>query len=1100
MSDYETSLRIELERALETAREARSTGFDPAPHTEISVTNDIAERVEAIVGIEGIGNRIKEYEREGLSREEIAIRIADDFVAGVFCGREEDVRIVENSVRTAVAILTEGVVAAPIEGISKISSARNDDGSRFIRIYYAGPIRSAGGTAQALSVLIADMVRRKLGFASYKPRDEEVARYVLEIATYDRIRGLQYTPSDEEVRMIVRNCPICIDGEPSEEEEVDAYRDLERVSTNNVRGGMALVICEGIALKAAKILKYVEKLNIDGWGWLRELIALKKSDKKEGDSYLEDIIAGRPMIGKPSCKGSFRLRYGRARNTGLATVGIHPATMALLEFLAVGTQIKPEMPGKGACIAPVDSIEGPTVKLKDKSLVRLTSVDDVLSLRDEISEIVDLGEILVDFGDFLENGRRLEPAAYCHEWWLLELKEKLNSDCAHYDAPLNKEDLTGVVAALLREKRVPGMKEAIEISRRYDMYLHPAYTYLWEDISAEDRKFLASYIRERGILEQCRECGGALMIPSDENVKAILENLLVPHRIIKKKRFNTLFNVEEREFICIENPAALLECLGISHRNLRESVTPLKTRQKAPTRIGVRMGRPEKAKERKMKPAPHLLFPLGNFGGRNRSLRDAMRNRVIDVEIGVWRCKCGRESLFPRCSCGSHITAEPVKMQKSVNIYEMFKQATEKLGIHVPDVKCVIGLISKKKVAEHIVKGILRAKHNVFVFKDGTIRYDMTNMPLTHFKVEEVEGLDVEKARELGYTRDIFGNPLVSDSQVIELKQQDIIIPVDAAFYLMRVAEFVDDELTHLYGLSPYYNVNRREDLIGKLVIALAPHTSAGILGRIIGFTRASACFAHPFFHAAKRRNCDGDEDSIMLLMDALLNFSVSFLPEKIGGKMDAPLLLIPYINPKEIDKEAHNLSIAYEYPLSFYEATLSRKKPVDVNIPTASERVSERRDAYGFGYTHETSSITAGCLKSAYKRLEKMSEKMDAQLRLAEMLRSVDEREVAEIIIKNHLIRDIKGNLRAFGTQKVRCSQCNAKYRRVPLSGKCKKCGGNLLLTVHASNISKYLHISIQIAHRYEISDALQMLEMLSEDIQSLFQEDNQRSLTDFL
>jgi len=43
---------------------------------------------------------------------------------------------------------------------------------------------------------------------------------------------------------------------------------------------------------------------------------------------------------------------------------------------------------------------------------------------------------------------------------------------------------------------------------------------------------------------------------------------------------------------------------------------------------------------------------------------------------------------------------------------------------------------------------------------------------------------------------------------------------------------------------------------VGHLVIGLAPHTSAGVLARIIGFTRANVGYAHPFFHAAKRRNC----------------------------------------------------------------------------------------------------------------------------------------------------------------------------------------------------------------------------------------------------
>ena len=52
------------------------------------------------------------------------------------------------------------------------------------------------------------------------------------------------------------------------------------------------------------------------------------------------------------------------------------------------------------------------------------------------------------------------------------------------------------------------------------------------------------------------------------------------------------------------------------------------------------------------------------------------------------------------------------------------------------------------------------------------------------------------------------------------------------------------------------------EDLVGHLVIGLAPHTSAGVLARIVGFTRANVGYAHPFFHAAKRRNCFfGDTD-----------------------------------------------------------------------------------------------------------------------------------------------------------------------------------------------------------------------------------------------
>ena len=58
-----------------------------------------------------------------------------------------------------MALLTEGVVAAPTEGIAKIDVGKNDDGSQYLAIFCAGPIRSAGGTAQAMSVLVGDYVR-----------------------------------------------------------------------------------------------------------------------------------------------------------------------------------------------------------------------------------------------------------------------------------------------------------------------------------------------------------------------------------------------------------------------------------------------------------------------------------------------------------------------------------------------------------------------------------------------------------------------------------------------------------------------------------------------------------------------------------------------------------------------------------------------------------------------------------------------------------------------------------------------------------------------------------------------------------------------------
>ena len=152
--------------------------------------------------------------------------------------------------------------------------------------------------------------------------------------------------------------------------------------------------------------------------------------------------------------------------------------------------------------------------------------------------------------------------------------------------------------------------------------------------------------------------------------------------------------------------------------------------------------------------------------------------------------------------------------------------------------------------------------------------------------------------REIGHN-----NEINSSDQVIKLLNQDVIIPLESAKHLLKTAKFIDEELVAIYNLSPFYNAYSVDDLVGQLIVGLAPHTSVGIIGRIIGFTESQVCLGSPIWHSAKRRDCDGDADSIMLLSDAFLNFSYSFLPDKIGGLMDAPLLIQPIILPHEVSK-----------------------------------------------------------------------------------------------------------------------------------------------------------------------------------------------------
>jgi len=410
----------------------------------------------------------------------------------------------------------------------------------------------------------------------------------------------------------------------------------------------------------------------------------------------------------------------------------------------------------------------------------------------------------------------------------------------------------------------------------------------------------------------------------------------------------------------------------------------------------------------------------------------------------------------------------------------------------IPEIKAVQGMISKDKTPEPLEKGILRAKHEIYVFKDGTVRIDATDVPLTHFRPVEI-GLSLEEAKKLGYDKDTFGNPLKDPNQVCELKVQDIVIPANCAKYLVNTAKFTDDILQKLYGLSPYYEISKQKDLIGHLAIGLAPHTSGGILARIIGFTKAHAGYAHPYFHAAKRRNCDGDEDSIILLMDALLNFSRSFLPEKRGGLMDAPLVLTTRLDPDEIDKEAHNLDFGWEYPCELYDSAREYKpsKTVEALMDLAGGRIGTVLQYEGFGYTHEVMRIDDGPISSSYTVSSSMGNNIDAQLEIATKIRAVDAKDVAHRVIVRHLLPDLLGSLRKFSAQQLRCPKCNTKYRRMPLRGKCF-CGKPLILTVYAGSVSKYLDKAKEIADTYDVPKyTRQRIDLVETSINSIFESD---------
>ncbi len=124
-----------------------------------------------------------------------------------------------------------------------------------------------------------------------------------------------------------------------------------------------------------------------------------------------------------------------------------------------------------------------------------------------------------------------------------------------------------------------------------------------------------------------------------ENETIVLENLEA------KIFFNLLFR-EKPTISDLSVPKILTKSSGIQINN------------KFSTSIGVRIGRPEKAAARQMKPPTHVLFPVSDKGGPTRDLLKASRNEHFFTNISNRHCnQCDEPSIGIKCSkCGTKTT------------------------------------------------------------------------------------------------------------------------------------------------------------------------------------------------------------------------------------------------------------------------------------------------------------------------------------------------------------------------------------------------------------------------------------------------------------
>jgi len=252
LSAYFDGLQKGVDEAYARAQAARAEGYDPEDHVEVALAANLAERVIGLISVmapqikgSGVVERILALEEKyGKLDWRVAFTIALEVAQERFCTFKDRIEAIEIGIRVGFAYVTVGVVSSPLEGFTKLElKNRNDGRGQYFSLFYSGPIRNAGGTAAAVSVLIADYVRKHLGYAEYDPTEKEVKRCAAEIEDYHNfITNLQYFPSQEETQFLMERMPIEIDGDESEKYEVSNVnlKDLPRVKANKLRNGYCL--------------------------------------------------------------------------------------------------------------------------------------------------------------------------------------------------------------------------------------------------------------------------------------------------------------------------------------------------------------------------------------------------------------------------------------------------------------------------------------------------------------------------------------------------------------------------------------------------------------------------------------------------------------------------------------------------------------------------------------------------------------------------------------------------------------------------------------------------------------------------------------------
>jgi len=320
--------------------------------------------------------------------------------------------------------------------------------------------------------------------------------------------------------------------------------------------------------------------------------------------------------------------------------------------------------GKAAGVVPVDSLEGPTVKLANGDVRRIDDPEDALEIRNGVEAILDLGEYLVNYGEFVENNHPLAPASYTYEWWIQDLAaagadvQALEDDPNRPRVP-RRRGSAGVGPSSTTRRFIPSTPSSGTTSRSTPFGRSPRP-------SRTDGSRATPTVTTACSFSSTRSPSGKRSRRSSSSTASARTRTL---EIDGWRPFVRTLGCEPRRAVAdgsalesesgtdAQEPTVDLERTwsddDLSERartwghetegdNAIEAVNevaPFRVRERAPTRIGNRMGRPEKSESRDLSPAVHPV---------PRSARPAARSATSPTPPNTpRRCRTPRRRRRP---------------------------------------------------------------------------------------------------------------------------------------------------------------------------------------------------------------------------------------------------------------------------------------------------------------------------------------------------------------------------------------------------------------------------------------------------------------------